>query len=117
MKIGVKPEREFSRPVERKIWLLGGEQGSVPQSEAEIPRDSEKRVRHTGCTLFLCQGWEPILWLGHIFRLWIAACYELHAWTCLNLKLEPHNQQSQKLYNFNKDDLEEYLARDVTITY
>jgi len=52
MKIGVKPEREFSRPVERKIWLLGGEQGSVPQSEAEIPKDSEKRVRHTGCTLF-----------------------------------------------------------------
>jgi len=55
--------------------------------------------------------------LGHIFRLWIAACYELHAWTSFNLKLEPHNQQSQKLYNFNKDDLEEYLARDVTITY
>ena len=52
MKIGVKPEREFFRPVERKIWLLGGEQGSVPQSEAEIPRDSEKRVRHTGRTLF-----------------------------------------------------------------
>ena len=52
MKIGVKPEREFFRPVERKIWFLGGEQGSVPQSEAEIPRDSEKRVRHTGCTLF-----------------------------------------------------------------
>ena len=111
MKIGVKSEREFSRPVERKIWLLGGEQGSVPQSEAEIPRDSEKRVRHTGRTLFFVPR------LGHIFRLWIAEFFELHAWTCFNLKLEPHNQQSQELYNCNINDLEEYLARDVTITY
>ena len=55
--------------------------------------------------------------MGHIFRLLIAEFYELHAWTCFNLKLEPHNQQSQKLYNCNKNDLEEYLARDVTITY
>jgi hypothetical protein len=39
MKIGVKPEHEYFQPVERKIWLLGGEQGSVPQAEAEIPRD------------------------------------------------------------------------------
>ena len=42
MKIGVKRELEFSRPVERKMRLLDGEQGSVPQSEAEIPGDSEK---------------------------------------------------------------------------
>jgi len=64
MKIGVKPEREFSRPVEKKIWFLGGEQGSVPQSEAEIPRDSAKRVRHTGCTLFFVSrlGANPSSW-------------------------------------------------------
>jgi len=115
MKIGVKPEREFFRPVERKIWFLGGEQGSVPQSEAEIPRDSAKRVRHTGCTLFFVPrlGANPIV--GP--HLQIAACYELHAWTCFNLKFEPHNQQSRKLYNCNKNNLEEYLARDATITY
>jgi hypothetical protein len=117
MTIGVKPEHEFSRPVERKIWLLGGEQGSVPQSEAEIPRDSEKRVRHTGCTLFFVPRWEPILWLCHIFRFRIAEFYDMHVWTCFNLKLESHNQQSRKLYSFDKNDPEEYLARDVTITY
>ena len=95
--------------------VLGGEQGSVPQSEAEIPRGSAKRVRHTGRTLFFVPklGANPIV--GP--HLQIAACYELHAWTCFNLKLEPHKQQSQKLYNCNKNDLEEYLARDVTITY
>jgi hypothetical protein len=42
MKIGVKPEREYLQPVE-KIWLLGGEEGSVPQSETEIPRDLGKK--------------------------------------------------------------------------
>jgi hypothetical protein len=56
MKIGVKPEREFSRPVERKIWLLGGEQGSVSQPKAEIPRNSEKGCATQAAPFFLCQN-------------------------------------------------------------
>jgi hypothetical protein len=72
MKIGVKREREFSRPVERKIRLFGGQQGSVPQSESEIPGDSEKRVRHIGCTLFFVPRLEakPIF----VAHFQVAAC-------------------------------------------
>jgi hypothetical protein len=72
-------------------------------------------VRHTGCTLFFVPrlGANPMV----VPHLQIADFYELRVWTCFNLKLESHNQQSRKLYKFNNNDPEEYLARDVAITY
>jgi hypothetical protein len=53
MKIGVF---YIKKPVERGKMSLSGGQGSVWQWKTEIPRDSGKRVRQIGCTLFLLHG-------------------------------------------------------------
>ncbi len=71
MKIGDKPEREFSRPVERKIWLLGGEQGSVLQSEAEIPRDLGKKGAPHRLHPFFCAEGGPLFQISD-FGFWIS---------------------------------------------
>jgi hypothetical protein len=56
MKIGVYYIRQ---PVEGEERSFSRGQGSVWQWKTEIPRDSGKRVRQTGCTLFLCPTVVP----------------------------------------------------------
>jgi len=56
MKIGVYYIRQ---PVERGKMSLSGAQGSVWQWKTEIPRDSGKRVRQIGCTLFFMAWLKP----------------------------------------------------------
>jgi hypothetical protein len=52
---GMKLRVYFIRqPMEREKRSLSVGQGSVWQRKTEIPSDSGKRVRQSGCTLFLC---------------------------------------------------------------
>jgi hypothetical protein len=53
MKTGVYYIRQ---PMEREKRALSLGQRSVWQWKTEIPRDSGKRVRQMGCTLFLCHS-------------------------------------------------------------